>query len=227
LEEFTMPSFTLLRRAALSLGAAAMLSACGPLEQISLTAARLVGDSTTPETRRLESPIAPVGKPATPLREGFAYRDLRTGATGRMSVTTLGGDAIRVQQSDGCVWTRWGDWFAPSDSWAACDDSQNWHTGRARVRVEESIWPLRVGAVGRFERDAVSHTGRSYTRTTTCRVRDEVAVVREGHAPTPAFVVDCVDGKRVRTTWYAPDQGPIAFRKRHQDNGVEEAWVRL
>ncbi len=94
------------------------------------------------------------------------------------------------------------------------------------MRVKETIWPLRIGAVGLFEHDARSGTGRSYTRTTTCRGQDEVALLRAGQAPTPAFVVDCTDGKRGRTTCCAPGEGPIAFRKWHAANGVEEAWVR-
>jgi hypothetical protein len=105
-------------------------------------------------------------------------------------VTRRGSDAVRFRESDGCVSTRWGDGFARSDSWAGCADSRNWHTGRA----------------------AVSHTGRRYTRDTVCRVTDAVEVVRAGRAPTPAFVVDCDDGKRVRTTWYAAGEGPVAFR---------------
>lgn len=222
-----MPNVTFLRRTALLVGAAVGLAACGPMERISLTAARLLDDPTKPETRRLAEPLPPLARPAAPLRDGFAYRDLLTGDTKRMAVTRLGADAVRVQQSDGCVWTRWGDWFAPSDSWAACGDSRNWHTGSAQVRVADPIWPLSVGAEGRFERRAVSHTGRTYTRETICRVRDQVAVVREGRAPTPVFVVDCADGKRVRTTWYAPGEGPVAFRKWQEGDGVEEAWVRL
>ena len=116
-------------------------------------------------------------------------------------MTPLGTDAVRVRRSDGCVWTRWSDGFARSDSCAHAGDGRTVHT-------------------------AVSHTGRRYTRDTVCRVTDAVAVVRAGRAPSPAFVVDCDDGKRVRTTWYAAGEGPIAFRKVHREQGVEEAWVR-
>ncbi len=216
-----------LRRSALLCGASLLLIGCGPLDRAPLASSGSFDGPTQPETVALTAPLAPLPKPAAPLASDFSYQDLLTGETKTMSVSRLRADAVRVRQSDGCVWTRWGDWFAPSDSWAACGESRNWSTGEARVRPSGSLWPLRVGAVARFDRDAVSHTGRSYSRETVCRVVDAVAVKREGHAATPAFVVDCSDGKRVRTTWYAPELGPIAFRKWHEQKGVEEAWVRL
>jgi hypothetical protein len=71
----------------------------------------------------------------------------------------------------------------------------------------------------------VSADDRSYERDTICRVTDAVEVLRAGRPPTPAFVVDCADGKRVRTTWWADGEGPVAFRKTHESKGVEEVWV--
>ncbi len=187
-----------------------------------------VGDGRLTMGGLFEKSVQPDTVPLTaPLEESFAYLDLLTGERGRMDVTETGPGSVRVEQSDGCVWTRSGDWFAPSDGWTRCDDSRNWHTGRAVVQPEGTIWPLTVGAEGRFTRRAVSHTGRSYTRETVCRVSDQVAVVREGRSPTPAFVVECNDGKRIRTTWYAPGEGPVAFHKMHRENGVEQAWLRL
>lgn len=222
-----MPKATRLPLTALVTIATLGVAACGPLQPLTQSVARVMGQTPMPETQALNRSLAPLPKPAAPLQDGFAYHDLRTGETGQLAVTPLDADAVAVRQSDGCAWTRSGDWFAPSDSWTDCGPGQSWRTGKAEVRVQETLWPLEVGAVGRYERDAVSSTGRSYTRATTCTVRDAVAVLRDGQAPTPAFVVECVDGKRVRTTWYAPGEGPIAFRKWHETNGVEEAWVRL
>jgi hypothetical protein len=206
--------------------AALALGACAPVDGVRVAGFGLFGDGATPETVRLAAPLGPVARPSAPLAGDFAARDLLTGETLRFDVSRTAG-GVRVRQSDGCVWTRADDWFAPSDSWANCDDSVNWRTGSAKVRRTASIWPLQPGAEGRWTRDAVSHTGRSYTRDTVCRVVGAEAVVREGRAPTPAHVVRCTDGKRVRTTWFAPGEGPIAFRKTHETNGVEEAWVRL
>jgi hypothetical protein len=200
-------------------------AACVPLQRVELAVARWFAGAG-PETAPLARAPAPIADPGTPVTRSFEVRDLLTDERRAFRVTRLRADAVRVRQSDGCVWTRWGDWFAPSDSWAACDDSRHWHTGRATVRPLETIWPMEVGAVGRYRRTAVSHTGRRYTRDTVCRVSDAVEVRRAGHPPTPAFVVDCADGKRVRTTWYAPGEGPVAFRKVHREKGVEEAWVR-
>jgi hypothetical protein len=131
---------------------------------------------------------------------------------------------VLIVQSDGCTYRR-NDWFAPSIAWRNCGDSKQWHSGTAAVVGGEGLWPLRLGAETRFSRSATSHTGRSHARDTTCRVSETVEVLRTGHAPTPAFVVDCADGKRVRTTWWAPGEGPVAFRKTHEDKGIEELWI--
>lgn len=179
---------------------------------------------SSPQTRRLSAPIAPAARPAIALDRTVTARDPRTSAALRLRPARLSGGAVEVRQSDGCTWQR-GDWFAPSSAWSNCGDSRNWHTGRATVSGGAGLWPLRVGAQTRFDRNAVSHTGRTLARSSTCRVRDAVEVVRPGRAATPAFVVDCADGKRVRTTWWAPNEGPIAFGKRHSENGIEELWV--
>jgi hypothetical protein len=177
-----------------------------------------------PETRPLRASPLPAAKPARPLPQGIAARNPRTGETMEIEMRRLGGGAAEIRQSDGCVW-RTDDWFAPATAWRDCGDSRNWHTGRSEVTGGTGLWPLRLGAEGRFNRRATSHTGRRYEREATCRVTDAVEVLRDGHAPTPAFVVDCADGKRVRTTWWAPDQGPVAFRKTHDEHGIEELWV--
>jgi hypothetical protein len=177
-----------------------------------------------PETGPLARPPAPIGHPGNPVARSFAVHDLPSGERRTFAATRLASDAVR--RSDGCVWTGWGDAFAPSDSWARCGDSRHWQTGRATVRPFASIWPLKLGAEGRYRRAGVSHNGRRYMRDTVCRVTDAVQVVRAGRAPTPAFVVDCDDGKRVRTTWYAAGEGPVALRQVHGGKGVEDAWVR-
>ena len=202
------------------------LGACSQTPGVQLAGFSLWGGGAMPTTARLTTPPAPAGKPAAPLSGDIAVRDLLTGETMTMKVAR-NGDGVRARQSDGCVWTRRGDWFAPSDSWANCDDSANWATGRATVRRAASIWPLKPGAEGRWTRKATSSTGKTYQRETVCRVTGAEAVIREGRAPTPAHVVACRDGKRTRTTWFAAGEGPIAFRKVHDENGVEEAWVRL
>lgn len=177
-----------------------------------------------PETQSLAAAIEPVGRPSAPVAS-MTVESLIDGSSNRLSVRSYG-NGMRVQESDGCVWTRADDWFSPSDSWAACGDSKNWHTGQASVRELDSLYPLKVGSIGRYQRQAVSHTGRSYARETRCEVTDAVEVLRPGQAATPAYVVECDDSRRVRTTWYSPDEGPVAYREVHRRNGVEEAWIR-
>lgn len=178
-----------------------------------------------PETRPLQSSITPVGKSSADGIPNMTVTSLVDGTRASYSVRQYG-NGVRVMEANGCIWTRAGDWFSPSDSWANCGTSKNWHTGQARVRELDSLYPLKVGSVGRYERRAVSHTGRSYTRETRCEVTDAVEVLRSGRAATPAFVVECDDSRRLRTTWYSPDEGPVAYREIHRKNGVEEAWVR-
>ena len=99
-------------------------------------------------------------------------------------------------------------------------------TATPTSRGGDGLWPLRIGAQKRWTRTARSSTGRSHQRVTTCNVDDAVEVLRDNHPPTPAFVVACNDGKRERTTWWAPEEGPVAFRVVHGEKGIEELWVR-
>lgn len=178
-----------------------------------------------PDTRPLAGPIQSVTRPSAGLPREMNVTSLVDGTRKSFSARTYA-NGVRVRQSNGCVWTRANDWFSPSDSWANCGESSNWHTAQAQVRQLQTIYPLREGSIGRYQRSAKSHTGRSYTRETRCEVTDAVEVLRPGRAATPAFVVECDDTRRRRTTWYAPGEGPIAFRVVHRRNGVEEAWIR-
>ncbi len=187
--------------------------------------ASLFEDNTRPATQPLLEPMAHAARPNAGEFESMAVESLIDGSENTFTVRAYG-NGIRVRESDGCAWTRAADWFAPSDSWAACGGSRNWHTAQARVRELESLYPLKVGSVGRYQRQAVSHTGRSYTRETRCEVTDAVELLRPGRAATPAYVVECDDSRRLRTTWYAPGEGPVAYREVHHRKGVEEAWIR-
>ncbi len=212
------------RRMAAVLALAALLGACGAAaERGGAPAAPLA--MAGPGIRDYAGKLAPIRRPDARDWRDMQVVSLTDGAASTMRVRPHGG-GVRVRQADGCVWTRAADWFSPSESWEACGGSKNWSTGSATVAELASIWPLRPGAEGRYRRVATSATGRTYERETVCQVRGAREVLREGRAPTPAFEVACEDGKRTRTTWYAPGEGPIAFRVVHADNGVEEAWVR-
>lgn len=178
-----------------------------------------------PEVERLEQPPHPVGRPSLSEMRGMTVTSLMDDSDKSYHVSRYG-NGVRVQESDGCIWTSAADWFSPSDSWANCGDSQNWHTAQAQVRELDPLYPIQIGSIGRYEREAVSHSGKSYRRETRCEVTDAVSVLRPGKAPTPAFVVECDDSRRERTTWYAPGEGPIAYREVHRRKGLQEAWIR-
>lgn len=178
-----------------------------------------------PDTQALTAPIPQIAQAPIRNLDSMTVTNLIDGSTMSFSVSSYG-NGVRVRESDGCTWTRSNDWFSPSDSWSQCGDSSNWHTGEATVSQTASLFPMQVGSVGRYQRQARSHTGRTYTRETECEVTDAVEVLRPGRAATPAYVVECDDSRRVRTTWFAPGEGPIAYRESHRSNGLEEAWVR-
>lgn len=134
------------------------------------------------------------------------------------------GGRIRTEDAAGCRSTRLMDWFSPSVAWEGCGPSSKWRTGRAKVGVRDRLYPLEVGAKGRYRRWATAHTGETSVRTTDCRVTDAVTLDL-GSRRTDAFVVACDDGRIERTTWYAPGEGPLAYRETHKRRGVREAWV--
>lgn len=218
--------FRIRQRLATALLTLSILPACAGTEPPRAMAVRLGVIEPAPKTEALAAPLAPARRPRAPLEGDIAALSLLTGAPIAISVERQG-DAVRVRESDGCVWSRRGDWFTPSEAWSGCGAGANWRDGAAEVRQLASLWPMQVGAEGRWTREAVSGTGRRYQRDTTCRVVGAEAVIRPNAGSTPAFKVVCDDGgKRFRTTWYAPGIGPVAFVKRHAENGVEEAWVR-
>ena len=178
-----------------------------------------------PETAPLSAELPPMAQPSAAELRSFTTTSLIDGSSNTFNIAPYG-NGIRVRQDNGCVWTRAADWFSPSDSWANCGTSQNWHTAQAQVQRQDSLYPLTVGSEGRYRRVAVSHTGRDQDRQTVCRVTGAEDVVRPGHPNTSAYVVECDDTRRVRTTWYAPGQGPVAFTQVSNSGELEEAWIR-
>ncbi|MEM7745689.1 MAG: hypothetical protein AAF409_18470 [Pseudomonadota bacterium] len=179
-----------------------------------------------PETQPLTADIAPVESPVLRRLRSMQVQSLLDGEPDRLRISRAG-NGIRVREPDGCVWTRSHDWFAPSDSFARCGTSKNWHTAKARVRREGSLFPLRVGNTATYERRAVSWNGKRSTRRSCCVVEDSVEVLRPGQAATPAYVVVCDDGRVRRTTWYSPRIGPVAYHEIDDENRVRDAWVRI
>lgn len=211
----------MLRRLA-PLAIAALLAGCaGPMDRLSFS---LIEPG--PRTRALDAPIAPVARPAAAELSSFDAIDLLSDAPLRFEMRLRRGE-LRTRESDGCSWTRAVDWFAPSVAWDRCGTSRRWSKGTARVRVLDRLYPIEPGATGVYERYAVGHKGDDYTRRTTCRVGEPVAVVGRSGTRMPAHVVTCDDGKRSRVTWYAPGTGPVAFVQRHEEKGIEEAWQRI
>ncbi|MEL6267363.1 MAG: hypothetical protein AAFR52_17245 [Pseudomonadota bacterium] len=157
----------------------------------------------------------------------FGDRQVRDLVGGQVSTLRLGAsrNRLRIEDGTGCVSTRLKDWFAPAVAWQDCGRSADWHTAKARVGVRDRLYPLETGASGRYQRWATSHTGRRSERTTDCIVRDAVTLDL-GHRVADAFEVRCDDGRVERITWYAPAEGPVAYREAHRERGLRKAWIR-
>ena len=181
-------------------------------------------DGPRPETVETAVDLPPVTQSGANDLASFTVTSLIDGSTGTFAIQPHG-SGIRARQDNGCDWTR-SSWFAPSDSWTNCGTSTNWHSAQATVRVLDPLFPLTVGSTGTFERAATSVTGRTQLRRTTCEVTGIEVVIRPGQTDMPAYVVVCDDTRRERTTWYAPDQGPVAFLQVSAQGDVEEAWIR-
>lgn len=180
-------------------------------------------DTTGPTMSMRTVTLADHPRPAAAAFRSRTVRRLPGGRIERLEVTPVAA-GVTVIAPDGCRVTRPRDWFSPAAAWEKCGTSHHWHTARAEVRVLDPLYPLRLGASGRYERRAVSHTGRTSTRTTLCRVED-TAAVDLGQRDLATFVVVCDDGRIRRTTWYAPQDGPVAYREEHRSRGLREAWV--
>lgn len=195
------------------------LAACASVEPERSSSGR-------PETRALTGTIEPIQEPMLSRLASIRVKNLTNGAVQELDIRRFG-NGIRVHEISGCVWTKAIDWFAPSDSFANCSTSKNWQSATAQVQRTRSIFPMKVGARGTYERRAVSITNKVSNRRTKCRVRDAVEVVLPSGQAVPAYVVRCDDGRVRRTTWFAPGIGPVAYREVHKKRGLRDAWVRM
>lgn len=230
------------RGAAAALLAASGLSGCALAERIGLfapsekpiahadvtanaiqTQASL--ESPLPPTRPYDGPIAVVSQPMAAELRSFAAADLRDGADWHKDIA-LSPTRAAIADSAGCAAVKAPDWFAPALEWSNCGDADLAPAGSARVRVPDPLYPIERGAVGVYEVSATLADGATAERIVTCRVEDVTSVFRADSAVTPAYVVACEDGARTATTWYAPEDGPLAFIRTDAAGAVAEAWVR-
>ncbi len=193
-------------------------------------AARDDGDtadiSRFPETKALGTGIAPIGAPMLAQLGSMQVWNVIADQEETLDIRSYG-NGIRTRESNGCMWTRGIDWFAPSDSFSNCSSSANWKTASARVTQTRSLFPLQVGSQAEYDRRAVSSTGKTSERTTSCKATDAVQVSLPSGQAVPAYLVRCDDGRIRRMTWYAHGLGPVAYREEHHKKGLRDAWVRI
>lgn len=131
----------------------------------------------------------------------FSDRAVENRLTGERAVLRMRASArrLRITDATGCRATRLLDWFSPSVAWEGCGRSDVWHTGRAKVGLRDSLYPLEPGATGRYQRWATSHTGDTSVRTTDCRVSGAVTLDL-GARRADTFVIRCKGGRIERIT---------------------------
>ena len=99
---------------------------------------------------------------------------------------------------EGCQWTRNSWSFAPILSWRNCPSVSD---GFQRITaVEGEIWPLRLGNRISYVWNGYDMSGRTWTGTRSCVVRDEVHVetITGTHK---TYMVRC-DDPWMQVTWY-------------------------
>lgn len=211
----------------LALAIAAPLMACGSLNTLGGAPDEAAQKAGWPVTQAYTGVLPPLERPSLAEFASMETRSLPEGEALRFDVTPYN-DGVRVRESGGCIWTRALDWFSPSDSWAYCGRSKNWSTAQAQVREIQSPYPLRAGSVGVYHRRAVSTaSGAVSERETRCEAVAAEAVRTLGGALTPAYRVECHDGRISRISWIAPGKGLIAYREAHDKRGLREAWLRV
>ena len=211
--------------------AATTLGACASVGDALNDAGLFIESSLSgagPVERSLPGGLAAVQRPSAGSWSNLTVENRETGAIETLAVSSASSQSLSFLDARGCAYTRANDWFSPSETWANCGTSTNWRDARASVTTSGSLWPLQVGQTAEYTRRAVSsRTGEQSTRTTRCEVVDAVQVLRHSGELTPAFKVECDDGRRVRTTWWSPEEGPVFYMQRHERRGLEAAWEQL
>ncbi len=181
-----------------------------------------------PVERSLAGGLDPAPRPSAASWSNLAIENLETGSIETLSVASASTQSLSFLDPTGCAYTRANDWFSPSETWTNCGTSTNWRDAQASVTTAGSLWPLQVGRTAEYTRRAIStRTGEESIRTTRCEVVDAVRVLRHSGELTPTFKVECDDGRRTRTTWWSPDEGPVFYMQRHERRGLESAWEQL
>ena len=211
--------------------AATTLGACASVGDALNDAGMFIESSfagSGPVERNLSGSLEAAQRPSAGSWSNMAIEDQQTGDIETLAVAASSSQSLSFLQADGCAYTRANDWFSPSERWTNCGTSTNWRDARASVTVSGNLWPLQVGRTAEYTRRAVSaRTGEESTRTTRCEVVDAVQVLRHTGELTPTFKVECGDGRRERTTWWSPEEGPVFYMQRHDRRGLEVAWEQI
>lgn len=211
--------------------AATTLGACASVGDALNDAGLFIESSfsgAAPVERSLSGSLDAAERPNAASWSNLTVENRETGAIETLAVASASSQSLSFLDAEGCAYTRANDWFSPSERWTNCGSSTNWRDASASVSASGSLWPLQVGRTAEYTRRAVStRSGEVSTRTTRCEVVDAVQVLRHSGALTPTFKVECDDGRRVRTTWWSPQEGPVFYMQHHQRRGLEAAWEQI
>jgi len=132
-----------------------------------------------------------------PRAPGSVWKALKNGEPYVVTTVEGTGESERLEDSEGCTWTRPKSFYAPSTSWENCGGN----AGEATVSLNGEIFPLQVGGKWSWDVDA----GRWRTER-SCEV-EGTARVKTASGEHETFRIVCVDRWNTRTRYYSPDLG--------------------
>lgn len=187
------------------------------------TAACALGSAQALEEIAALDPLPPMPRDERSVGWEWHFID-QNGEPGHMRLTATDGISDTYQRTDGCVWTRPLQGFAPAQRWSGCPSS-----GTASVTLDDSaIWPLEVGKTFVWTMSGRSNLlkapWRGYRR---CEVLPSVRVkIVSGVFDT--HKVHCEERWGTRTWWLAPEVGTaVAYRQKTRRGTVLQEMTRL
>jgi len=181
----------------------------------------------TASTSAFAVEVPPVSGPAFQMKAGEVRKSIRSRNDGEISVeaTLLDDKTLKITRSDGCVTTHTTeDRYGPSLSWASCNDSRKWHSGKVTDYDREgALWPFKVGNKVKYSYTRADANGKYYYGT---KMSCEVAATETVKVPAGEFGtyrVDCKYPWQTQSFWYAPAvDRTVKFEREHRKRGKTE-----
>ncbi|MDJ0684066.1 MAG: hypothetical protein QNJ84_05165 [Alphaproteobacteria bacterium] len=121
-----------------------------------------------------------------------------------------------TNETTGCSW--WiAESFTPAARWENCGGG----SGTYDITQEGAIWPLAMQSTVRFDLKGANSKGNTWTRNHRCTV-EAASNVTVPSGSYDAYKVVCADERTVRTSYYAPGVGTVAYSRVNIGSGLAE-----